>query len=94
MQGAGGHYRVFVEGQWVDPDDRVVREPNRAQVPLVWTYHDIDSLTGKTPINVRCFLPALAPSASAVHCAFDLLELGRWDSGRQPIDKRKALLAN
>ena len=58
MQGAGGHYRVLVEGQWVEvPDDRVVKEPNRAQVPLVWTYHNIDSATGKTTINIRCFLP-------------------------------------
>ena len=31
--------------------------------------------------------------ASAVHCAFDLLELDGKDSRREPIEKRKALLA-
>ena len=31
--------------------------------------------------------------ASAVHCAFDLLELDGEDQRRQPIDKRKELLA-
>jgi len=27
--------------------------------------------------------------ASAVHCAFDLLELDGWDLRRQPIERRK-----
>ena len=31
--------------------------------------------------------------ASAVHCAFDLLELDGRDLRREPIEKRKALLA-
>jgi len=31
--------------------------------------------------------------ASAVHCAFDLLELDAGDLRREPIEKRKALLA-
>jgi bifunctional non-homologous end joining protein LigD len=31
--------------------------------------------------------------ASAVHCAFDLLELDSRDLRREPIEKRKALLA-
>ena len=31
--------------------------------------------------------------ASAVHCAFDLLELDGKDLRREPIEKRKALLA-
>jgi len=31
--------------------------------------------------------------ASAMHCAFDLLELDGKDSRREPIEKRKALLA-
>ena len=30
--------------------------------------------------------------ASAVHCAFDLLELDRQDLRHEPIEKRKALL--
>src|SRR5262245_45052488 len=26
-----GHYRVFIDGQWIDvPDEAVVKEPNRA----------------------------------------------------------------
>jgi bifunctional non-homologous end joining protein LigD len=32
--------------------------------------------------------------ASAVHCAFDLLELGGRDLRREPIEKRKELLAD
>jgi bifunctional non-homologous end joining protein LigD len=31
--------------------------------------------------------------ASAVHCAFELLELDSKDLRREPIEKRKALLA-
>jgi bifunctional non-homologous end joining protein LigD len=34
------------------------------------------------------------PSATAVHCAFDLLELDGEDLRRQPIEVRKALLAD
>jgi bifunctional non-homologous end joining protein LigD len=30
---------------------------------------------------------------SAVHCAFDLLELDGWDLRRQPIERRKGMLA-
>jgi bifunctional non-homologous end joining protein LigD len=38
----------------------------------------------------RCRHGALA---SAVHCAFDLLELDGRDLRREPIEKRRALLA-
>src|ERR1700749_1129251 len=32
-----GHYRVRIDGEWVDvPDDAVIKEPNRAGRTLVW----------------------------------------------------------
>jgi hypothetical protein len=47
-----GHYRVRLEGQWVDvPDEAVVEEPNKDGRTLVWPYH-INGLPA-----VRCFLP-------------------------------------
>jgi hypothetical protein len=34
-----GHYRVRLEGRWVDvPDDAVITEPNRAGRTMVWPY--------------------------------------------------------
>jgi hypothetical protein len=47
-----GHYRIRIEGQWVEvPDESVVTQPNRIGRPIVWTQY----LNGK-PI-VRCFMP-------------------------------------
>jgi hypothetical protein len=47
-----GHYRVRLDGQWIDvPDDRVIVEPNRSGLTMVWPQY----ING-TPI-VRCFLP-------------------------------------
>jgi hypothetical protein len=47
-----GHYRVRLEGQWVDvPDNAVIEEPNRDGRTLVWPYH-----VNGMPV-VRCFLP-------------------------------------
>jgi len=47
-----GHYRVRLDGEWIDvPDDAVIKEPNRAGRTMVWP---IDSAFGKT---IRCFLP-------------------------------------
>lgn len=47
-----GHYRVRLQGQWVDvPNDTVITEPNRAGRPMVWPYY----LNGR-PL-IRCFLP-------------------------------------
>ena len=47
-----GHYRVRIEGEWVDvPDDAVIKEPNRAGHVMVWPYHQ----DGKP--RVRCFMP-------------------------------------
>lgn len=48
----GGHYRVRVEGEWLDvPDDRVVKGANRLGPAVVWPYLE----SGKRA--VRCFLP-------------------------------------
>jgi hypothetical protein len=46
------HYRVRLEGQWVDvPDNAVIEEPNRDGRTLVWPYY-----VNGMPV-VRCFLP-------------------------------------
>ncbi len=51
-----GHYRVKIEGQWVDvPDDRVIREPNRFGYAVVWWYR-IWAGEGQVP-EIRCFIP-------------------------------------
>jgi hypothetical protein len=47
-----GHYRVRIEGEWVNvPADAVITEPNRAGRTMVWPYF----LNGRT--FIRCFLP-------------------------------------
>jgi len=47
-----GHYRVRLEGEWVNvPDDAVITEPNRAGRTMVWP---VKSSRG---ISIRCFLP-------------------------------------
>ncbi len=47
-----GHYRVRLQGEWVDvPNDAVITEPNRAGHTVVWPY----SVQGHT--FIRCFLP-------------------------------------
>jgi hypothetical protein len=49
---AGGHYRVRLEGRWVEvPDDAVITEPNRAGRTMVWPMH----FDGE--ISIRCFMP-------------------------------------
>jgi hypothetical protein len=47
-----GHYRVRLEGEWIDvPDDAVITAPNRIGRTMVWPmYRD-----GK--ITPRCFMP-------------------------------------
>jgi hypothetical protein len=51
-ESSGGHYRVRLEGEWVDvPDDAVITVPNRIGRTMVWPmYHD-----GK--MTPRCFMP-------------------------------------
>jgi hypothetical protein len=47
-----GHYRVRIDGEWVDvPDEAVVRGPNRAGRTMVWPYY----LNGHP--KPRCFMP-------------------------------------
>ncbi|MHC2333992.1 hypothetical protein [Bradyrhizobium sp. USDA 4454] len=47
-----GHYRVRLEGTWIDvPDEAVVTEPNRAGRAMVWP---IKSYMG---VTIRCFMP-------------------------------------
>jgi hypothetical protein len=48
-----GHYRVRIDGEWVDvPNDAVVDGPNRAGHTMVWPYY----LNGAF-VGVRCFMP-------------------------------------
>ena len=42
---------------------------------------------------MRSLIRRLGALASAVHCAFDLLELDGKDLRREPIEERKRLLA-
>jgi hypothetical protein len=47
-----GHYRVRLEGLWIDvPDDAVVTVPNRAGRTMVWP------VKGASGILIRCFMP-------------------------------------
>jgi hypothetical protein len=48
----GGHYRVRLQGQWIDvPDDAVITEPNRVGRTMVWPMY------GYLGISIRCFMP-------------------------------------
>jgi|SRR6185312_8734947 len=47
-----GHYRVRLDGKWVDvPDEAVIEEPNRAGQTLVWPWFKDGEM------RPRCFLP-------------------------------------
>lgn len=47
-----GHYRVRLEGQWIDvPDDAVITEPNRVGRTMVWP------IKGTLGTTIRCFMP-------------------------------------
>jgi hypothetical protein len=49
------HYRVRLNGEWIDvPDEAVVTEPNKYGRAVVWPYKDDDSKT-----QIRCFLPGV-----------------------------------
>ena len=59
----GDHYWVRVDGQTIAvPDEAVVTEPNRFNVPIVWPWqtdtYNADGSPGKPEIHIRCFLPA------------------------------------
>ena len=48
-----GHYRVKLDGEWIDvPDSAVVEGPNRAGPTMVWPWRTDGKLN-----RVRCFLP-------------------------------------
>lgn len=48
----GGHYRVFLEGEWMDvPEEAVLTGPNKAGFAMVWVWRD----NGK--LKIRCFIP-------------------------------------
>jgi hypothetical protein len=47
-----GHYRVRLDGQWIDvPDEAVITEPNRAGRTMVWP------IRGYMGVTIRCFMP-------------------------------------
>jgi hypothetical protein len=51
-ESGNGHYRVRLEGEWVDvPDEAVITEPNRIGRTMVWPLHGYGGLT------IRCFMP-------------------------------------
>jgi hypothetical protein len=48
----GGHYRVRIEGEWLEvPDDAVITEPNRVGRTMVWP------MRGYQGLSIRCFMP-------------------------------------
>ena len=52
-----GHYRVRLEGRWIDvPDDAVITEPNRAGRTMVWPY-TADRGNDHPSTKIRCFTP-------------------------------------
>jgi len=52
-----GHYRVKIEGKWIDvPDEAVIKEPNKFGYAVVWWYK-IWMGTGDLQPAVRCFIP-------------------------------------
>ena len=49
---AGGHYRVRIDGEWIDvPDEAVITEPNRIGRTMVWP------IRGYLGMSIRCFMP-------------------------------------
>jgi len=51
-QSGNGHYRVRIEGEWVDvPDEAVITEPNRVGRTMVWP------IRGYLGLTIRCFMP-------------------------------------
>jgi hypothetical protein len=51
-ESGNGHYRVRLDGEWVDvPDEAVITEPNRVGRTMVWP------LRGYLGLTIRCFMP-------------------------------------
>jgi hypothetical protein len=60
VQTSDNHYRVMLEGQWVDvPDDAVLDVPNKYGRAVVWYSKSWRSkVTGQEGgFYIRCFLP-------------------------------------
>ena len=48
-----GHYRVRLEGQWIEVEDSaVIKEPNRAGRTMVWPFRTVNG-----EVMIRCFMP-------------------------------------
>jgi len=53
LESGHGHYRVRIDGEWVDvPDNAVITEPNRIGRTMVWPIRD-----GVGGLYIRCFMP-------------------------------------
>jgi hypothetical protein len=51
-ESGNGHYRVRLDGEWVDvPDEAVITQPNRVGRTMVWP------LRGYLGLTIRCFMP-------------------------------------
>jgi hypothetical protein len=51
-ESVGGHYRVRIDGAWVDvPDEAVIKGPNLIGRTWVWP------IRGPSGITIRCFIP-------------------------------------
>jgi hypothetical protein len=51
-QSGNGHYRVRLDGEWIDvPDEAVITEPNRVGRTMVWP------IRGYLGLTIRCFMP-------------------------------------
>jgi hypothetical protein len=51
-ESGNGHYRVRIEGEWVDvPDEAVITEPNRVGRTMVWP------IRGYLGLTILCFMP-------------------------------------
>jgi hypothetical protein len=54
---AGDHYRVRVDGVWLDvPEESVVTAPNRIGTAVVWPAVTRDR-DGNAHVYIRCFMP-------------------------------------
>ena len=50
----GGHYRVRINGNWIDvPDDAVLKQPNLYGKTMVWPISTLGYIT------IRCFIPGV-----------------------------------
>lgn len=53
LKSGNGHYRVRIDGEWVNlPDEAVITEPNRVGRTMVWPIRD-----GVGGLYIRCFMP-------------------------------------